>query len=60
MHNLKLRIMFYSVDFLRTQAQEEASQIALRGWSEEEREEPGYMSFCNKTRESEHQNMTVN
>ena len=35
--------MFYLMDLLRTDAQEAASQIALRDCSEEVRKEPGYI-----------------
>ena len=43
--------MFYSLDFLRTQAGEAASQVALRACSKEVREEPGYIGgFATKTR----------
>ena len=34
--------MFYSADIPRTEAQEMASQIALRDCSKEVKEEPGY------------------
>ena len=38
-----MRILFYLVDLLRTQAWQAASQIALRVCSEEEREETGWI-----------------
>ena len=34
--------------FLRTWAQEVASQIAPRDWSKEVREKSGYLEFCSK------------
>ena len=34
--------MFYLADFLRTQAWEAVSQVALRDCSKEVREKPGY------------------
>ena len=48
MHNLKLRIMFYLEDILRTSSY---SQIALSDCSKELREESGYIGvFATKTR----------
>jgi len=38
-----LRIPFYSVDLLRTQAGERGSQLTLRDCSKEVREESGYI-----------------
>ena len=50
-HNLKVRIMFYSVNSWRTQAQDTASQITLTDCPREVREEPGYIGlFTTKTR----------
>ena len=40
--------MFYLADILRTQAQETASEIALRDCSKEVREEPGYIGVFGK------------
>ena len=53
--------MFYLVDFLKTEAWDAASQIALRFCSKAVREKPGYIGvFAMKTRESEHPKITVN
>ena len=43
-----MRIMFYLADFLRTQAQEAASQITQMDCSEEVREEPRYKGVLQK------------
>ena len=52
MHNLKVENYVYLADFLRTQAGEVASQIAVRNYSKEVREEPGYIGgFATKTSE---------
>ena len=46
---------------LRTRAWETASQIALRNYSEEVREEPGYIGeFLLKNRVDEHEKITAN
>jgi len=46
-----LRIPFYSVDLLRTQAGERGSQLTLRDCSKEVREESGYIGvFAETTR----------
>ena len=43
MHNPKSSIKFYLGNLLRTMDRETASSIILRNYSEEEREEPGYI-----------------
>ena len=53
--------MFYSGTLLRNIAQGTASQIALRKYSKEVREEPRYIEvFAEKKKVFEHQNITAN
>ena len=50
--------MFYSVNLLRTIAQDTASQIALRNYSKEVREVPGYVGvFAGKKTKTKQNNM---
>ena len=48
MHNLKVENCVFFGGLSEDPCLEDASMMALRGCSEDVREEPGYVSFCNK------------